>query len=105
MAEPASEDRKKALKTWIRQKENLALVLIVACTIIVRLYYFFKLGNQPIWWDEGDYLSIAKIWATGMSTPEWWSHFTGIRPLLLPLIWAGLFHSTNNLYLYDPYLQ
>jgi 4-amino-4-deoxy-L-arabinose transferase-like glycosyltransferase len=59
-------------------------------TIILRVYYFFKLGNQPIWWDEGDYLSIAKIWALDLPRPEWWGLFTGMRPLLIPLIWAAM---------------
>ena len=54
----------------------------------LKLYYFFKLGNQPIWWDEGDYLSIPRVWQVALpEKPEWWGHFTGIRPLLLPVIW------------------
>src|SRR5690606_7767310 len=65
--------------------------LLLSFTIIFRLYYFIKLGNQPIWWDESDYLSLAKIWAYNLPTPEWMTHFLDMRPLLLPLLWAGMF--------------
>lgn len=82
--------KRKKLREWLKDKFNLSLVILLGIVICVRLYYFFKLGSQPIWWDEGDYLAIAKVWALNMETPEWWSHFTGMRPLLLPLIWAGM---------------
>jgi len=73
---------------FLKIRENQLLVLLMAFTIIIKVYYFIKLGNQPIWWDEGDYLSIAKVWALRMDTPEWWGDFTGIRPFLLPIIWC-----------------
>lgn len=78
------------IKNWLKPKENKLLALLMVFTIIIRLYYFFKLGAQPIWWDEGDYLSIAKVWATGMDKPEWWGVFTGMRPLFIPLLWAAM---------------
>lgn len=87
----AESSRTVALKKWLKDRQNVLLILLIAFTIIIRLYYFFKVGEQPIWWDEGDYLAIAKVWAEGMSTPEWWGHFTTMRPLLLPLLFAGLF--------------
>jgi len=85
------EERKDKLKSWLKNKENIFLLLLISFAIIYRLYYFLKLGQQPIWWDEGDYLAVSKVWATGMSTPEWWGHFTGMRPLLLPLVWTLFF--------------
>jgi 4-amino-4-deoxy-L-arabinose transferase-like glycosyltransferase len=82
---------KESIRKFLKSKENLILILLMIFVVIVRLYYFFKLGAQPIWWDEADYLGISKIWALGMDTPEWLAHFTGIRPLLLPLIWVLFF--------------
>ncbi len=82
---------KEKIKTFLRKKENLFLVLLISFVTLFRLYYFFKLGNQPIWWDEADYLVISKIWASGMTPPEWFSHFIGMRPLLLPLLWTFFF--------------
>lgn len=82
---------KEKLKVFFRSKENSLFFFLMIFTVFIRIYYFFKLGAQPVWWDEGDYLAISKVWALGMETPEWWSHFTGMRPLLLPAIWAVFF--------------
>lgn len=79
-------DRER-IKNWFRNNDNKILFCILALAILIRIYYFFKLGSQPIWWDEGDYLSIPKVWSLSMAKPEWWSHFTGMRPLLMPIIW------------------
>lgn len=87
----AESNRTKEAKKWLKDKQNVLLVLLIAFTILIRLYYFIQVGEQPIWWDEGDYLAIAKVWANGMATPEWWGHFTTMRPLLLPIIFAALF--------------
>jgi len=85
------EERKEKIKNWFKDRYNLLLFLLIIFTIIIRLYYFFRLGAQPIWWDEGDYLAISKVWTLNQSTPEWWSHFVGMRPLLIPIIFAGFF--------------
>jgi len=81
---------KEKIKQFLKIRENQFLVFLMVFTIIIRLYYFIKLGNQPIWWDEGDYLSIAKVWALGLDKPEWWGLFTGMRPLFMPLVWAAM---------------
>ena len=83
------EQRKEKLKIWLKNPYNLLLVALLAFTIIMRLHYFVLTANQPTWWDEGDYLAMAKEFAIPYSeTPEWWSHFASIRPPLMPLIWA-----------------
>ncbi len=71
--------------------EQVLVYLVLGFVILSKLYFFFSVGNQPVWWDEGDYLAIAKVWALGMDTPEWWSHFIGLRSLLLPLLWSLFF--------------
>jgi 4-amino-4-deoxy-L-arabinose transferase-like glycosyltransferase len=82
------EQRKEKIKDFV--KENIVIIAMMSLVTIVYLYYFFKLGNQPIWWDEGDYLSIAKILAINMPRPEWWASIISARPLIIPLVWAGL---------------
>ena len=82
------EQRKQKIKDFFN--ENFVLMALMTLVTIIYLYYFFKLGNQPTWWDEGDYLAIAKVWAINMPTPEWWIHFTRMRPLFIPLLWTGL---------------
>ena len=79
---------KEKIRSFLKIRDNQFLILLMLFAIFIRLYYFIKLGNQPIWWDEGDYLSIAKVWALNMPKPEWWHIFAGMRPLLIPLIWA-----------------
>ncbi|MBI4116584.1 glycosyltransferase family 39 protein [Candidatus Pacearchaeota archaeon] len=60
-------DRKTKLKfllsSWIKKDSNKLFLLILVLAFIVRLWIFFKTMNQPIWWDEADYLSAAKRWA------------------------------------------
>lgn len=88
MEDSELEKRKEKIKQFV--DENLILIGMMLLVTIVYLYYFFKLGNQPTWWDEGDYLAIAKVWAINMPTPEWWDHFINMRPLFIPLVWSLL---------------
>ncbi len=57
------EQRKKKIKFWIKNPYNLAIVGILIFAFIIRLYYFFLTKNQPLWWDEAEYMSTAKHWA------------------------------------------
>jgi len=45
---------------WFKNPYNLAFVAILVFAIIIRLYYFSLTKNQPLWWDEADYLAFAK---------------------------------------------
>ena len=84
-------DIKEKTRLFLEDNQNKLLILLMAFASLVRLYYFFKVGEQPIWWDEGDYLAVAKGLAYGWQGQEWWSHFSGIRPMLMPIIWATFF--------------
>ena len=76
----------------VKNKEKWILFSLLAFTILYKLYYFFKTLDQAIWWDEGDYLALAKeLYFPMVERPEWWSHFAGMRPLLMPLIWGFMF--------------
>ncbi len=86
--EESIEDRKEKIKRWLKSSDNLLIFGLIGFITVVYLYYFFKIGPQPIWFDEGDYLSIARVWANNMAKPEWWPHFTLMRPLLMPLVWS-----------------
>ncbi len=70
-------------KQYIQQ--NYFLTGIILLTLVIRFYYFFLTKSQPIWWDEADYLNMAKSWA-GMY--EWKT--SAIRPILFPLIFRFL---------------
>ncbi len=87
--------RKRAIREKIdliiKHKEAILLYCLIIFAIIFKLYYFFKTIDQAIWWDEGDYLAIAKEFIAHRPLPEWWSHFTAIRPLFMSFVWSFSF--------------
>src|SRR3989338_8017051 len=54
------EIKKDKIKAFLKNKHNLAFVLILLFAIGIRLYYFDITKDQAIWWDESDYLAYAK---------------------------------------------
>lgn len=52
--------QKEKIKNWLKNPHNLILISIILFGAIIRLYFFSKTGNQPLWWDEADYLAYAK---------------------------------------------
>lgn len=63
MSEEILAKRKEKIIDWFKQKDNLILVGILLFALIIRIYYFILTKNQPIWWDESDYLAYAKTLA------------------------------------------
>lgn len=55
----------KKLKNWLEYKYNLYFLGVLFFTIGIRLYYFFMTYNQPLWWDEAEYMAFAKNLAFG----------------------------------------
>ena len=51
---------KELVKNWLKDKHNLFFIGIVILTILIGGYYFSLTKNQPLWWDESDYLAYAK---------------------------------------------
>ncbi len=62
------ESLKNKVKQFLSQRENQIFLLICIFALALRLYFFFKTYNQALWWDEADYMSIAKHY--GLGTPE-----------------------------------
>lgn len=58
----------KKLKEFLKQRENQLFLLVIIAALAIRLYFFFKTYNQALWWDEADYMTIAKHY--GFGTPE-----------------------------------
>jgi len=48
---------------WLKNPYNLTFVGIILFAIVIRLYYFTLTMNQPLWWDEAEYMSAAKGYA------------------------------------------
>lgn len=54
------ESKKERIQNWLKEPSNLVFLLIVVGAIAIRLYYFSLTKNQPLWWDEADYMAYAK---------------------------------------------
>jgi hypothetical protein len=61
--EKTIEKRKEKIIQWIKNPSNLLLISVLVLVIAIRLYYFTLTKNQPLWWDEAEYLSTAKGFA------------------------------------------
>jgi len=74
-------------KIWLKDPYNKIFLAILIFLIIFRFYWFFKVGNQPLWWDEADYMNMAKVY---IGKGDYWkpNFFAAdmIRPVLLPAI-------------------
>lgn len=51
------------ITTWLKNPSNLILAIILISIILLRFYFFWITINQPVWWDESEYLSGAKSFA------------------------------------------
>jgi len=76
-----SDEPVQGKKSFFHDKYNLILLGILVLGLILRLIYFNV--NQALWWDESEYLSIAKHWA--LNVPFDVSY---VRPPLFPVIAA-----------------
>lgn len=56
------------LKEFFSKKENWLLLAIILVAVAIRLYFFSRTYTQALWWDEADYMQIAKHYAFG--TPD-----------------------------------
>ncbi len=54
------EERKEKIRSWLKDKYNLALIGILIFGLLIRLYYFFLTNNQTFWHDEAEYVAMAK---------------------------------------------
>ncbi|MEM3405624.1 MAG: glycosyltransferase family 39 protein [Candidatus Pacearchaeota archaeon] len=79
--------KKEKIKVWLKDPYNLAFLIILLFAFSLRLYYFFLTRNQPLWWDEAEYMLKAKNIAFNTPDTGWWYG----RPILFPLISAFFF--------------
>lgn len=81
------------VNSWLSNKYNLYFLVIFILAFAVRLYYLLLTKNQALWWDEAEYLNMAKHWAFGMPydlNPQ--------RPLLFPLFAAAIFSLDGSVF-------
>lgn len=58
--EEKSNKRRDKILNWIRDPNNFIFLAFFILIIGIRLYYFLLTKNQPLWWDESQYMSGAK---------------------------------------------
>lgn len=74
-------NRTEKIKNWLKKPSNFAITALVALVLVYRIYWFFKVGNQPLWFDEAEYLITAKSW---LGIGYWATN--PIRPILFTMI-------------------
>jgi len=80
------------IKKWLKDPYNLALVGILVFAFCLRLYYFILTKNQPLWWDEAEYMLKAK--SIFKNTPTT-GYFFG-RPPLMSFLFSIFFLMPNG---------
>jgi 4-amino-4-deoxy-L-arabinose transferase-like glycosyltransferase len=86
------EVRKNKLKHfflgWVKDNYDKIFLSILFVAFIIRIWIFFRTMNQPLWWDEADYLSAAKRWGLSLNIRDIWYYRRGF---LFPLA-SSLFY-------------
>jgi len=62
-SEKIIERRTDRIIRWLKNPYNFLLVAILIFAFVIRLYHFTQTWNQPIWWDEAEYMASAKYFA------------------------------------------
>lgn len=63
--EEAAMVRKEKLIVWLKNPYNFTFLVILVLAFALRAYNFFTTPSQPLWWDEAEYMGIAKHLAFG----------------------------------------
>ncbi|MBM3233802.1 glycosyltransferase family 39 protein [Candidatus Pacearchaeota archaeon] len=82
------EEAKEKIRAWLKDRHNLAFLAILLFAVILRLYFFSLTINQPLWWDESEYMLKAKNIALGTPDTGW----TQLRPFLFPYFSSIFFY-------------
>lgn len=56
-------EMKEKIKEWLKNPFNKIFILIIIFAFFLRLHYFLLTKNQPLWWDEAEYMAAAKGYA------------------------------------------
>jgi len=86
--EKKKDSIKKKFSSLIKDNYDKILIVLLIVAFVIRLLIFIKTMNQPLWWDEGDYLSAAKKWGLGLNIRDMWYYRRGF---LWPAIGAVFF--------------
>lgn len=85
---------KEKIKNWLKEPYNRYFLAVIIISFIIRFYYFWMTKNQPIWWDESEYMSQAKGLAGRGYTPLEVGYRLPGFPLFMSLFF--IFNLTNE---------
>ena len=68
--EERKEKVKKKISSFADNKYIFAFIGIFILGVVIRLVFFSLTKNQPLWWDEADYMAFAKNIA-GVGNVDW----------------------------------
>lgn len=63
VSENITNPKKEKIKIWLKNPYNFCFLAVLIAIIVLRVHYFLLTKNQPLWWDESEYLAIAKNYA------------------------------------------
>src|SRR5258706_11592245 len=78
------EDRQSPALSSL-DRYDLIFIALIALAFVLRLYYFFLTKDQPLWWDEAEYMLKAKALVFGTPATGW----RATRPIFLPHLAAA----------------
>lgn len=76
------------IKIWFKNPYNRALFGILLLALGIRLFYFFMVKQQPLWFDEAEYMAQAKRWAFGY---DWYWKASIRKPILMTFLFSLLY--------------
>ena len=84
--ENANKPEKIEKKGFFEDKYNIVFVAVLVFAAIIRIYYFILTKGQPFWFDETEYLGMAKHWAFGT-----YAHMNAQRVPIMPFLAAIIY--------------
>ena len=72
---------KKDILSWLKDKRNIYFLIILVFAIGIRFIFFLQTTDQTLWWDEADYMLMAKDMAHSIEY-----NYDPVRPILFSLV-------------------
>lgn len=88
-------ERKEKIKLWFKDPYHLIILGVIVLALVVRLYFFFLTQNQPLWWDESEYMLKGKSMFLGTPSTGWAAQ----REIVIPIIWGLLYKFVQSEFL------
>src|SRR5258706_14860842 len=85
------EDRQSPALSSL-DRYDLIFIALIALAFVLRLYYFFLTKDQPLWWDEAEYMLKAKALVFGTPATGW----RATQPIFLPHLAAAFLKNVGG---------